>query len=117
MEDCVINCGGPIEEPEDTTLGLEAAGGTEAVVAAALTSSVLTELPEETTSGLAEQQDQLMTTLPTQQHGNSSKSLPAATAATTVRPTEAPGIGAILMDFFLSLRYFLHLMWQHRTIK
>ena len=81
MEDCVINCGGPIEEPEDTTLGLEAVGGTEAVVAAALTSSVLTELPEETTSGLAEQPDQLMTTLPTQQHGNSSKSLPAATAA------------------------------------
>jgi hypothetical protein len=92
MEDCVINCGGPIEEPEETTLSVQTTSGTEAVLASGLTEaasgaeavaaalvSVHTELPEEATSDLSEQQSDSL--------GKSSrKSLGAAPPLPTTTP-------------------------------
>ena len=81
MEDCVINCGGPIEPLADTT---EAGGGTEAA-------ALRTDLPEDatTTHSLTEAQQDLLTTLAAQ---NGTAVRVGPTAAVAVRPTEAPGM-------------------------
>jgi hypothetical protein len=92
MEDCVINCGGPIESPlADTT---EAGGGTEAASAAA---ALRTDLPDDAatttaTNSLSEVQPDLVVTTLAAQNGTTIPRVGTTAAAVALRPTEAPGI-------------------------
>jgi hypothetical protein len=98
MEDCVINCGGPIESSlADTT---EAGGGTEAALAAA---ALRTDLPEDaattTTNSLSELQPDLVVTTLAAQNGTTISRVGTTAAAVALRPTEAPGIKTPVLQY------------------
>jgi hypothetical protein len=104
MEDCVINCGGPIESSlADTT---EAGGGTEAAALAA--AALRTDLPEDaattTTNSLSEVQPDLLVTTLAAQNGTTIPRVGTTTAAVALRPTEAPGRNSYFTVWFFEIR-------------